>query len=222
MGKIQPDTEADCSRDQTAAPKPSKRAPADLDPAGDDDALNDLFKSKPPGPKLDPLAAVKSIHQQVFDKIVPKSPYWSGATTPQTQSLCSGPKSPTKEVAHDRPKTAPKLGKDDIQRYLTQFLESQTYFPFIRLPHDITMEIMMKSHPFLLLGILAAMSVPDIYVHQRLDAKFKRVLSEKTIEREEKSLDLLQGLLVYLAWYDYVDVMFFVFVDLPFAGIRFI
>lgn len=64
----------------------------------------------------------------------------------------------------------------------------------------------MKRHPFLLLGILAAMSMPDVYVHQRLDAKFKRVLSEKTIERDEKSLDLLQGLLVYLAWYNSVDL----------------
>lgn len=64
----------------------------------------------------------------------------------------------------------------------------------------------MKRHPFLLLGILSAMSMPDIYIHQRLDAKFRRVLSEKTIERDEKSLDLLQGLLVYLAWYDLVSL----------------
>lgn len=58
----------------------------------------------------------------------------------------------------------------------------------------------MKFRPFLLLGILTAMSMPDVYAHRRLDAKFKRVLCERTVERDEKSLDLLQGLLVYLAW----------------------
>lgn len=78
----------------------------------------------------------------------------------------------------------------------------------------------MKHHPFLLLGILAAMSVPDVYVHQRLDAKFKRVLSEKTIEREEKSLDLLQGLLVYLAWYELVEWKMCVLINTCCAGIR--
>ncbi|KAE9967864.1 hypothetical protein EG328_007928 [Venturia inaequalis] len=189
------------NEDQNSVSKPKKKTPSDLEPTGDDDALNDLFQSEAPKPKLDQLAAIKSIHGQLFDKIIPKSPNWSISTTPLTQPVYSSQSSPAEEAAHDCPKTAPKLGKDDIRRYLTKFQESQMYFPFVRLPQDLTMETMMKRHPFLLLGILAAMSMPDVYVHQRLDAKFKRVLSEKTIERDEKSLDLLQGLLVYLAWY---------------------
>jgi hypothetical protein len=146
---------------------------------------------------------IRSIHQQIFDKILPSSSYWSSTTTPLSQSVSDGQISAAGEIGTMHPQPAPKLGKNDIRKYLTRFQESQTYFPFIRLPQGITMETVMKDHPFLLLGILAAMSMPDVYIHQRLDAKFRRVLSEKTIERDEKSLDLLQGLLVYLAWYDY-------------------
>lgn len=162
--------------------------------------LNILFQSKPQGQKANSLGMIKSIHQQIFNKIIPSSPYWSSVTTPLAQSTANDQTSSAEEngSAHQQP--APKLGKDDIRKYLTRFQESQTYFPFSRLPQEITIEAMMKNHPFLLLGILAAMSMPDIYIHQKLDAKFKRVFSEKTIERDEKSLDLLQGLLVYLAW----------------------
>jgi hypothetical protein len=159
-----------------------------------------MFQPKPLEPKSNPLGIIRSIHQQIFDKILPSSPYWSSATTPLSQPTSDGQTLSVGEGDSMRPQPAPKLGKDDIRRYFAKFQNSQTCFPFIYFPKDITIEVVMKDHPFLLLGILAAMSMPDVYIHQRLDAKFKRVLSEKTIERDEKSLDLLQGLLVYLAW----------------------
>lgn len=173
-----------------------------LGPAASDDLLDFMFQSTPSKPKPDPLIAIKSIHHQIFDKIVPDSPFWSTTATPLQYPTDEIAPSSIENDQSNCPKSAPKLGKDDIQRYLDKFQESQAYLPFIRLPANIAVEVMMKRHPFLLLGILAAMSMPDVYVHQKLDAKFKRVLSERTIEREEKSLDLLQGLLVYLAWYE--------------------
>jgi len=65
--------------------------------------------------------------------------------------------------------------------------------------------MMMRERPFLLLGIITAMAVNDPPVRHRLDAKFRKVLAQKTIEGDEKSLDLLQGLLVYIAWYEFVQ-----------------
>jgi hypothetical protein len=44
------------------------------------------------------------------------------------------------------------------------------------------------------------MSAADASVHRRLDAEFRRVLSEKVTRSGEKSLDILQGLLVHIAW----------------------
>jgi hypothetical protein len=169
-------------------------------PADNEDVLSNMFQQKPPEAKPDPLGIIRSIHQQIFDKILPSSPYWSSATTPLSQPTLSGPISSDGDSDPRRSQPAPKLGKEDIRKYFSKFRNSLTYFPFVNLPKDITVEVVMKDHPFLMLGILAAMSMPDIYIHQRLDARFKRVLSEKTIEQDEKSLDLLQGLLVYLSW----------------------
>jgi hypothetical protein len=144
---------------------------------------------------------IQHLHRQIFDKILPSSPFWSSGTTPQSEPvLVTQTNSPEDKIS---PPSQPssKLNNEDISRYLRQFQERQTYFPFISLPNGITAQVMMKRHPFLLLGILAAMSSNDSRVHRRLDAKFRRVLAEKTIESDERSLDLLQGLLVYIAWY---------------------
>jgi hypothetical protein len=59
---------------------------------------------------------------------------------------------------------------------------------------------MLQRHPFLLLGILSAMSAKDAPVHRRLDVEFRRVLGEKVTMNGEKSLDILQGLIVHIAW----------------------
>lgn len=44
------------------------------------------------------------------------------------------------------------------------------------------------------------MSASNLQLHSWLDAEFRRVFSEKVVVHGEKSLDILQGLLVYIAW----------------------
>jgi len=59
---------------------------------------------------------------------------------------------------------------------------------------------MLQNHPFLVLAILSAMSIETLSLHQRLDAEFRKVLGQYVIAQGQKSLDFLQGLLVYIAW----------------------
>jgi hypothetical protein len=59
---------------------------------------------------------------------------------------------------------------------------------------------MLQRHPFLVLGVLSAMSAKYSHIHQRLDVEFRKALSEKVTMNGEKSLDILQGLLVHIAW----------------------
>lgn len=59
---------------------------------------------------------------------------------------------------------------------------------------------MAVNSPFLLMAILNVCSSRVPSLQQRVDERFRRVLSERIVFQGEKNLDYLQGLLVYIAW----------------------
>jgi hypothetical protein len=65
---------------------------------------------------------------------------------------------------------------------------------------------MRQNHPFLLLGILCAMTVHEVPLNSRFHAELLRTLSDRVVIGGEENLDIIQGLLVQLAWY----VQFFI------------
>jgi hypothetical protein len=84
---------------------------------------------------------------------------------------------------------------------LKRFESLQNCFPFVTLPAQWMLDSISQKRPFLTLGILSAMSNTDIALQQRLDLAFRRALSELVIVNNgETTLDILQGLLIYLAW----------------------
>ena len=88
------------------------------------------------------------------------------------------------------------------EKFLGYFRGSMnSYFPFVIIPKDATAEGMFQKRPILLLGILATATSMYKPLQRLLDQKFRSVLSERAVFHGEKSLDLLQGLLVYLSWY---------------------
>jgi hypothetical protein len=52
----------------------------------------------------------------------------------------------------------------------------------------------------LLLAILTTASMRDPPLYHQIDHEFKRILSTKVIVEGHKSLDFVQGILVYVAW----------------------
>lgn len=73
-------------------------------------------------------------------------------------------------------------------------------FPFIVLSPDIPLDSLRYEKPFLLLAILTMTSTSNQQLQDQLEAELRESLGRKVIFNGEKSLDLLQGLLVYLAW----------------------
>jgi hypothetical protein len=74
-------------------------------------------------------------------------------------------------------------------------------FPCIALPPDATVPSLAHDKPFLLLAILAAASgCRSLQGHNLYDGEFRRVLGLKSVASGEVSLEILQGLLVYIAW----------------------
>ena len=92
-----------------------------------------------------------------------------------------------------------------IEQLLTRFRQMQSFFPFVVIPADWTAADMLIRRPFLLLAAItnSAMGAPEIAsseVRDKLSKHFKETLASRVIVDAENNLDLIQGLLVHLAW----------------------
>lgn len=100
--------------------------------------------------------------------------------------------------------------QDVISRGLVDFEQAEGYirmardkvatFPFVVIPPDVTLDDLRRQRPFLLLTILACSAVDSLKLQDALDEEIRETLSKRAMLKGEKSLDLIQGLLVYLSW----------------------
>jgi hypothetical protein len=89
-----------------------------------------------------------------------------------------------------------------LEHLLNNFRGMSAHFPFVQLPEHLTAESMVNDRPFLLLAAVTNGASRYRHLQAALIEKFKNVLSQNLIIAGERDLDLLQGLLVHLAWYD--------------------
>ncbi|KAI9664896.1 MAG: hypothetical protein M1821_006344 [Bathelium mastoideum] len=76
-------------------------------------------------------------------------------------------------------------------------------FPFVVIPAGKTATALREESPFLFLAIITACLEDDTILQRRIADEVRSAISTRIIMANEKSLELLQGLLVYLAWYYY-------------------
>lgn len=88
----------------------------------------------------------------------------------------------------------------DATRLLHSFRRDVTNFPFVVIP-DIDIVRFRTQRPALLLAILIAASHSNYSLQTRLDDHFRTKLSQKVMVEGTRSLDLVQGLIIYIAWY---------------------
>lgn len=76
------------------------------------------------------------------------------------------------------------------------------HFPCVVLEEDDEVGAMARERPFVLLAVLAAASSSrSLQGHSLYDEEFRKVLGFKFVAGGERSLELLQGLVIYVAWY---------------------
>jgi hypothetical protein len=73
-------------------------------------------------------------------------------------------------------------------------------FPFVPMPSYTSAEELRRERPFLYLNI-SMIASPNPARQQELSNTIKKYLADRIIMRGERSLDLLQGLLVHLTWF---------------------
>ncbi|KAJ6113861.1 hypothetical protein N7523_007178 [Penicillium sp. IBT 18751x] len=95
------------------------------------------------------------------------------------------------------------LGPVVLESLLSRFRGMASYFPFVRLPYDWTAASMAEDRPFLLLAAVTAASSEYCHLQDALITQYKEHLSQRVVLDGEKNLELLQGLLVHLAWFHF-------------------
>ncbi|KUJ10553.1 uncharacterized protein LY89DRAFT_263864 [Mollisia scopiformis] len=91
-------------------------------------------------------------------------------------------------------------GPDELLDLFRQNLARQV--PFILIPELTTAEILAREKPFLYEAIIAAASYHDSVHQLALGKKFLARISENVVLLGNRNLDMLQGLMVYITWYN--------------------
>lgn len=73
-------------------------------------------------------------------------------------------------------------------------------FPFVPMPDSLASHEFYSESRFLFWTILAVVSPLKEKVQMDFKAWFRKYLAEHVVMGQERSLDILQGILVYLAW----------------------
>ena len=157
-----------------------------------DDVISGLFQNKPE--EKDQVTQLRELHRGVLQGQIAGD---GDRHTPIDTTSSAGD-----DVEYESTSSKINLTMHEAEELLLQFRQRRVYFPFIEVPEETTAASMAASRPFLLLAILTVSLTRKPFLQKRLDERFRRVLSERIIFYGEKSMDYVQGLLVYMAWYD--------------------
>ncbi|KAK3901506.1 hypothetical protein C8A05DRAFT_34807 [Staphylotrichum tortipilum] len=99
----------------------------------------------------------------------------------------------------------PQFNLDSAGRLLRTFVEVMLkHFHCVVVGEGDTVSGMARERPFVLLAVLAAASGSrTLQGHSLYDEEFRKVLGLKFVAGGERTVELLQGLVIYIAWYPF-------------------
>lgn len=151
----------------------------------------------------DPLGTLHDLHSHVFSSI-PHGGYSETPSEDETQSSQSFSKSTVSHRSEIDPNSwrQPLFDVASAEALLNKFRSTVSYLPFLNLPRDITVARLNAKKPFVLLAILTVASgATMVRKHALYEDEFRKALSLKYIAGDERNMELLQGVLIYCAWY---------------------
>ncbi|KAL3487457.1 hypothetical protein BJX62DRAFT_253954 [Aspergillus germanicus] len=96
------------------------------------------------------------------------------------------------------------LDIETAERYLNIFRTKLTpHFPFVVVSPGISVKQLRQKKQFLCLAILASASYENMPLQRAMGHEFKKAVASRMIIGGEISFELLQGLMVFLAWSHY-------------------
>ncbi|KAI1616289.1 hypothetical protein EDD37DRAFT_84686 [Exophiala viscosa] len=128
-------------------------------------------------------------------------PDWSQYPS-NAQDSCDGHCPSSKSVVGELLRSG-QLMQTAAASYLSGYRHMCTYFPFVILADDASIEQLMHSQPFSLHAILVVSSGDNEDLQTTLEKSFREELLRAVMFDGKNNIDLLQALVVYLAWYHF-------------------
>ncbi|KAB8277404.1 hypothetical protein BDV30DRAFT_234736 [Aspergillus minisclerotigenes] len=96
------------------------------------------------------------------------------------------------------------LSMEAAQSFIDIYRTDMTlHFPFVVISPQVTATDLRQQKPFLFLAVLASAAYSNMPLQRLLGREFKKVIASRMITSGEVSFELLQGMLVFLAWSHY-------------------
>jgi hypothetical protein len=89
---------------------------------------------------------------------------------------------------------------DHAEASLEYFRMQSSSFPFVIAPKQWSLDFLRSHRPLLLLAIICMATRSDSKLQRQLEFQLREMLSRKVLVNGEKSLDVIQGILLYLGW----------------------
>ncbi|CAG8032013.1 unnamed protein product [Penicillium salamii] len=125
-------------------------------------------------------------------------------TTPQPEVSCVAPAETRGQPNTDKSQDVIDRGVvsySDAAKMLDSFRQTlMPCFPFVIIAPETTLDQLRAEKPFLLLAIIKVSMYRDIAAQQILEETFQSAVADRMIFSHAPSMDVLQGLLVALAW----------------------
>lgn len=147
---------------------------------------------------------LKEVHESAMGTLFPPEPNFDsflGEGLP-VEGFPTPPTSSSQSHSIQELHAKPQFNLVSAESLLKSFRSMIPHFPCILLPADASVQHLAATQPFVLLAILSAASGSrTLQGHSLYDEEFRKVLGLKFVAGGERSIELLQGLLIYCAWY---------------------
>lgn len=145
------------------------------------------------------FVTLRELHDAALDMALNEDDYTDVMHT-ATQSTTPSSSTTQSRSASDMWRK-PQFNVASAESLLTSFATMLEHLPFVTVPADITVAQLAATRPFFLLAILTVSSGSKaVQKHALYDEEFLKILGLKYVSAGERSLQLLQGLLIYCAW----------------------
>lgn len=92
-----------------------------------------------------------------------------------------------------------------LDNYRTKAVQ---HFPFVPISSGTTVASLRADKPFLFMCIMATMKFDNCTIQRQIGEEIRNQAHQRVLMQSESTLEILQGLLVYLAWYQYFFISY--------------
>ncbi|KAF5686063.1 cercosporin resistance [Fusarium circinatum] len=82
------------------------------------------------------------------------------------------------------------------------------HFPFVPISSEITVSHLRSAKPFLFMCVMATMKFDNCSIQHQIGEEIRNQAHQRVLMQSESTLEILQGLLIYLAWYQYFFISY--------------